>query len=212
MHDTRAKLPATKRKASMTCPLAMVSGFAPRRHVALPGAAGGALQRAVTHAVDVTGQHLAHIAGLDQLLHVQQRRADPRLQADRGLHALGLGQRRQLFGFGGGAAQRPLGVDMLAGFDGGLGRLIVRWHPHHHGHRVDLRSRPPSPGNRGTRASLQTPCAPLPRSRAGWCRPRSIRHPGSPAAPERNILLPEEQRMIPAVRETHHPSPVTRHS
>ena len=51
---------------------------------------------------------------------------------------MGPGQRCQLFGFGGGPAQRPLGEDVLAGFDGGLRRLIVRWHPHHHGHRVDL--------------------------------------------------------------------------
>jgi hypothetical protein len=87
----------------------------------------------------MTGQHLAHIAGLNLLLHVQQCGADPRLQADCGLYPPGPGQRRQLFGFGGGAAQRPLGVDMLADFDGGPGRRIVRWHPHHHGHRVDLR-------------------------------------------------------------------------
>ena len=30
MQDTRVKLPTTKRRASMTCPLAMVRGFAPR--------------------------------------------------------------------------------------------------------------------------------------------------------------------------------------
>ena len=107
--------------------------------IALPGAAGGALQRAVTHRGGMTGEHLAHIAGLDLLLHVQQGGADSRLQADRSLHPLGPGQRRQLFGFGGGAAQRPLGVDMFAGFDGGPGRLIVQWHSHHHGHRIDLR-------------------------------------------------------------------------
>ena len=68
-----------------------------------------------------------------------QRRADPRLQSDRRLHALGAGQRRQLFGFGGGPAERPLGVDVLAGFHRGLGRLVVRRHLHHHGDRVDLR-------------------------------------------------------------------------
>ena len=31
---------------------------------------------------------------------------------------------------------------------------------------------PPSPGNRGRRASLQTLGAPLPRSQAWWCKPR----------------------------------------
>ena len=41
--------------------------------IALPGAAGGARQRAVTHCGGMTGQHLAHIAGLDLLLHVQER-------------------------------------------------------------------------------------------------------------------------------------------
>ena len=94
--------------------------------IALPGAAGGALQRAIPHRGSMTGQHLTHIAGLDLLLHVQQGGANPRLQADRGLHTLGPGKRGQRFGFGGGPAQRPLGVDRLAGFDGGPGRLICK--------------------------------------------------------------------------------------
>ena len=42
------------------------------------------------------------------------------------------------------AVFRPKGhsvKDVLAGFDGGLRWLIVRWHSHNHGHRVDLRRR-----------------------------------------------------------------------
>jgi hypothetical protein len=53
--------------------------------IALPGAAGGALQTAVTNTADVAEQHLAHIPGRDLLLHVHERRADARLQSDRRL-------------------------------------------------------------------------------------------------------------------------------
>ena len=106
--------------------------------VALPGAAGWALQRAVTHAVGMARQHLAHETRFDLLLHVEQGGAHPRLQAARRLHVSGAGQRGQLFRFGGGAAERPFGVDVLAGFDRRPGRLVVRRHAHHHGHRVDL--------------------------------------------------------------------------
>jgi hypothetical protein len=60
------------------------------------------------------------------------------LESDHGRHPLNPGQRRQLFGFGGGSAQRPLGIDRFAGFESGPGRLIVRWDPYHHGHGIDL--------------------------------------------------------------------------
>ena len=86
----------------------------------------------------MAGQHLAHIPGRDLLLQVHERGADPRLQADHRLHSLGAGQGRQLLGFGGGPAQRPLSIDVLAGFQGCPGRLIVGRNPHHYGHRVDL--------------------------------------------------------------------------
>ena len=55
------------------------------------------------------------------------------MQADCGLHPFGPCKRCKLFGFCGSPAQWPFGVDVLAGFDGGLRRLIVRGHPHDHG-------------------------------------------------------------------------------
>ena len=106
--------------------------------VALPGAVGLALERPAGDTADVAGHDLADVAIGDQILEVQQGGVGAGLEADHVADAGGLGEIGHLLRLGGGASQGPLGVDVLAGVDGGNCRLVVAGHAQTDGHGVDV--------------------------------------------------------------------------
>ena len=61
------------------------------------------------------------------------------MQPHGGLHTFFAGQGGEFHCLGGVASQRPLGEDVLACLYSRLGWLVVRRHPDHHGHGIDLR-------------------------------------------------------------------------
>ena len=101
-----AKSPTTKRIASMVWPLAMVSVFAPSVTSRCQVRCDGRVSTPSRIRLGMHRHNLADEARLEQFLHIQQRRVDPRLQPDRGDQPLRPGERRQLFAS---AVVRPSG-------------------------------------------------------------------------------------------------------
>ena len=76
--------------------------------------------------------------GGDQVPHVADGRRHPALQPDRVAHALGRRGVPHRQGFGRGASERPLGIDVLAGVDGGHDGVEVAGHADAHRDHVHI--------------------------------------------------------------------------
>ena len=87
----------------------------------------------------MTGHYFTDVAVCDEVPQVQHGRVGAGLQAHHVADAGRLRQLSHLLRLRGGASQRPLGVDVLAGVDGGDGGIVVVGHSQADGHGVDVR-------------------------------------------------------------------------
>ena len=86
----------------------------------------------------MTGQHLAHIALVDELFQATKGRGKAALQSHHGVDPLSLGQIGHLLCFAEVRAQGPFGEDMLSGSQCVHGQPVMEWHAYHHRYSIDV--------------------------------------------------------------------------